>query len=209
MSQVSLTVVTNNALILLGSSSRISDIDGPGSLAQQARDLFPLIIPEVLAAHPWNFAVERTELPRENADPFSGEWPWRFQLPAGYLRWLPWDPEHELYFRGVEESGYLLTDDEGPITVRCIMPRPDLTKWAPLARSALVALTAFYLGDTVSAKAALVKKASDKYDELIGDAKRADGLASNTPQRPSAARLSHAVAAMQRGGGGDPARWHR
>lgn len=209
MSQVTLTTVTNNALILLGSTTRLTDIDGPGSLAAQARDLYPLLIPQVLAKHPWNFALERTEVPRENVDPLTGEWAYRFQLPAGYLRWLPWDEEDDDFFDGVEESGYILSNCEGPIVVRCIMPRWDLTTWSALALSALAALAATYLGETIAAKATVINRVSVMYDDLIGDAKRADGLASNKRRRPSPARLSNAVGAMQRGRGGDPARWHR
>ncbi len=209
MSQISLTTVTNNALILLGSSTRITDIDGPGSLAAQARDLYPILIPQLLAQHPWNFAVVRHELPRENTVELAGKWPWRFQLPADCVRWLPWDDEDPDHFHGVEESGYLIASHEGPIVIRCIMLVTDLTKWSALAVSALSALAAVYLAETVSAKQSLRDRIAGMYDDLISQAKRADGLASNMIHRPSAGRLSRAVGAMHRGYGGDPARWHR
>lgn len=212
MLPIGLTTIANNALILLASSRRIDDINQAGSVAAQARDLFPILIPAMLAMHPWNFALARAEVARSNAEPMAGAWPWQYDKPADCLRWLPWDREQPEFFRGVEEGRYFLTSHEGPIVVRYIANVDDVSRWSPLFVSALTAELAYHLAETVSASQSMRDRMEARRDNLIAEAKKADGLATNQPQRLRPENISNALAAMHRRGsgyGGDPRRWHR
>lgn len=209
MDHIGLTTIANGALILLGSVSRISSIDEVGSLPAQARDIFTMLIPEILESHPWNFAVTRSELPRENPDEFAGRWPWRFQLPADCLRWLPWDRADPAHFDGVEESGFLLSDDEGPITIRYIRNEKDPTRWSAGFRALVVAEMAYHLAATVADSQSARDRMERKAEAAILKAKRADGLAGTIRKRPAPHELSHSIRAMHGNTSGDPTRWHR
>lgn len=203
------TIIVNNALILLASSSRVDDINEVGSIAAQARDLLPIIIPSFMSKHPWNFALRRKEVPRTNLEPMGGRWPWRFDLPSDCLRWLPWDKEQPEYFDGVEEDGQLLCDSEGPIIVRYIFKNEDVSRWSALFIDLVSAELAVRMAKSVTASHSTYDRAVQERDNLLAEAKRADGLASNQTQRLRPHNLSNAIAAMHRRGGGDPRRWHR
>ena len=62
MAQPSEVRVVNRALVLLGTAQRITSLDDGTPLAQAALDLFEDVRDEVLADHPWNFAVRRAAL---------------------------------------------------------------------------------------------------------------------------------------------------
>ena len=208
MTQIGLTTLVNNALILLGSTRRIESFDY-GSLGSQASDLLAVLVPDLLAAHPWNFALCRADVPRENLEPALGDRPWRFQLPADCLRWLPWDREDSNYFDAVEEGDRLLACTPDPICIRYIRNVQDPTKWSAGFRALLTAEIAYALAETVSESQSQRDRMEQKAEKAIRAAKRADGLASQTHKRLSPARASNAVRAMQGGGRGDPARSHR
>lgn len=209
MLPIGLTTIVNNALILLASAVRVDDINGRGSIAAQARDILPIIIPSLLTDHPWNFALRRKEVARSNIDSMAGRWPWAFDLPADCLRWLPWDEEQPEYFDGVEESGQLLCDSEGPIVVRYIANEQDVSRWSPKFVDLVSAELGVRLANAVSASQSQYDRCVMERDNLLPTAKRLDGLASNQKQRLRPHNLSNAVAAMHRRSGGDPRRWHR
>lgn len=196
MLEIGLTTIVNNALILLASSDRIDDINGPSGLAAQARDILPLLIPDFLARHPWNFAVTRAEVSRSNADQMNGKWAWRYDLPADCLRWLPWEREDPDYFSGVEESSQLLSNHEGPILVRYIRNEQNIGKWSPLFTGVVTAEVAYQLAETVAASQSIRDRMEMRVEKGFIEARRVDGLASNQTARRRPENLSNAVRAM-------------
>lgn len=204
------TEMTNLALAWLGSSSRIANIEQAGAVAEAARNSLSIQVPAIQERHPWNCCVTRGAIPStSNVAAENDEYAWRYELANDCLRWLPWRPGDFHYFDAVQEGQFLLSNCEGPVTARWIRLEPDRTKWTPLLATAVTAQLAVDLAEAVSADQSVRDRMMALFDKTMADAQRSDALATGDTSRPAPAQLSRAVAAMRRGGRGDPARFHR
>lgn len=190
--------ILNKTLLLLGSAARISTADPDDS--GDARDLLALwdiARRAALALHPWNFAISRVRIERDADFLALGAGPaFRYRLPVGTcLRWLPWDRDNPDWFDAVEEGGFLLSDNEGPLIVRHITDVPDMSLWAPLFADvqAYTLALEFCQGKTQLSglRDRLTRERSDRLDEAY----RVDGAASpNRPAGPSTRQSRYAGA---------------
>lgn len=99
MAATSETAICNSALIKVG-ASRIIDLSDNSERAVLLQEQYHKLRDEVLAAHPWNFAIKRAELAPLVATPSFG-FGYQFQLPSDCLRVLETDyPPEEWNIEG-------------------------------------------------------------------------------------------------------------
>jgi hypothetical protein len=134
--------VCNAALARLG-EARIFDLEEDSAAGRACALNFPLARDEVLRAHWWNFATDRTAL-TQLAEPPQFGYAHAYQLPADCLRVLEVNGVSGTGEPGSEweiENGRLLTD-EARVVIRFIKQVTDLNLFDSLAREALIVLLA-------------------------------------------------------------------
>lgn len=183
MSVSSQTEIYNKAVMLLGSQETIGRHED-GGLAQSLTKFWNLSRRAALMLHPWNFAINRQILQRDpdNAPPFG--YANAFELPANCLRWLPWDEGSRYFFEGEEESGFLLSDEES-IHVRFIWDNEKVAAWSALFCQVMAYQLAFEFCEGKTQLRGLRNELRIDRDELLIEAKSADGLATGNRRRPN------------------------
>lgn len=196
--QPSLTRIVNRAAVRLGSARQISSIDEQSPLATAARAVLDDVRDELLASHPWNFAVRRA-LCAEVPDVGNAEYKRGFEKPADCLRWLPNRPDVDPYADIViEEDGVLLSNASAPLAIRYIARIEDPSKWSPGFNAAMAAQIALEVSPILTGEDGLSRKLQVSLERTIAQAKREDGLASGQRARTTPA-LSRWVAARDIG----------
>lgn len=195
---VTQTDIVNAAAALLGSSSRITNIEGADKLAIHARAVWDMTMRTLLADHPWNFAIERAHLNASAAPTFGYER--TFAKPATCLRLLPSriTDGSEIYYDGEVEGDYILTDAEAPLAVRFISSRyiNDCGRWPPhFAKAAGYAL-AMDLAEALTGSQGIDSKLTEKADAALRRAKRVDGLETQNGRRGAITRNSRWLGGM-------------
>lgn len=132
------TEIANRALSKLG-QPRVSNIDTVNiKSAQIIRNMWDMVRDEMLQAYPWNFAIARASLAKDASAP---EWGYnnRYTLPSDFLSLLEIYnfPQYSI------ESGYILTNDGGPLKIRYIKRVENTGNFDPLFSAALASKIAF------------------------------------------------------------------
>lgn len=193
------TAIARKALILIGSAARFETIEDASDA--DARDLLALwhmARPAALVLHPFNAAIRRTLIEREAGDAASHGPAYRFALPPDCLRWLPWSREDCEWFDAVEEGGYLLSDNEGPLYVRMIFDQVDVTRWPPLLRELMAYTLAMEFAQAKESMLGLTNILTQRRDAILIEAKRIDGLSSPNRRKGPSARNSRWAGARWR-----------
>lgn len=172
------TDIINKAVVLLGSSERLSNIDAGGANAANLRTLWGMARRSLLASHPWNFALKRAKLlpDADNAPEFG--YTNAFEVPEDCLRWLPWARGEKYYFEGEEEGDFILSD-ESAIYIRYITDVENEGKWSALFADAMAYQLAFEYCEGRTQMTGLRDRLKDDLDRKLGrpvSAKLADGL---------------------------------
>ncbi|MFZ5704916.1 MAG: hypothetical protein ACOY5R_06575 [Pseudomonadota bacterium] len=170
------TAAINAAAALIGSTSRIADIDQASALASAAKAIWDRTVDFVLCEQPWKPAVKRAMLNRLSEAPAFG-WSYQYQLPTDCLRWLPFAADDANYFEGEQEGNLILTNHEGPLPVRFIWRNIDLTSWTPGMYEALIRKLAKDLAEPLTALAGVSNRAEVEAERAIRAARRQNGLA--------------------------------
>lgn len=191
------TRIANRALILLGTATRIVSVADDKPLAKQVRDLWHESRRAALAAHPWNFALHRVQLNEAGTAPAFG-YARQFRLPPECLRWLPWPRDHELFFEGVEEGGYILSDAAAPLPLRCIRDVEDVGAWSAAFATFMAYQLAMDLADSATQFAAKAQDMAQARDIALEEAKKLDGLATGERTLGNKRYLSRWVTARTR-----------
>lgn len=179
------TSIVNAALAELGSTQRIQSIDDDTNVARDAKAVWDSTVRELLAEHPWNWAIGRTTLNAAAEAPDFG-YTYGYTLPADNLRWLPSSREDgDAHFEGVEEGGLLLSDAEAPLQVRYISETRGarVALWPPKFVRAMQLAIAAKLAEPLTQDESIKSDFEDKAEKALRKAKRADGLASNNRAR--------------------------
>lgn len=180
MTVISQVHIVNRALAMLGSVQRINNIDEGTSVADSARDLWPIARDELTADHPWNHAIARATLNEGAADEFGKA---TYALPANCLRWLPWAKGQEHYFDADNEGGLLIAESGLAPKIRYIRRHDEVSRWPPHFQSAMAARMAMELAEPITQSTSIVEDMRVKYEGSDGRggalarAKYADGLA--------------------------------
>jgi hypothetical protein len=175
--------ICNRALQKLG-AIRIDSITDTGSLA--ARELnaaFEFIRDSELRDHPWNFAIQRFQLAASGTAPSFGPSN-AYPLPTGWMRVLSPDPRFNGNDRDwIIEGNSILSDDDSPLDVRCVMQVTDTTKMDPLFREALSARIAYELCEKLTQSNEKRQAAAADYKEIISRAKKVNAI-EKVPEEP-------------------------
>lgn len=210
---VTQTEIVNAAAALLGSSERITSMDGAGNLAKHARAIWDMTVRALLTDHPWNFAIERAPMNAGPAPAFG--YANSYELPAGCLRLLSWGDGDGRGRVGEVEGGKVLTDAEGPLQARFISDRQisATQQWPAHFTQAVVATLAHRLCEALTGKQGLNDRLADNAQAALRRARRIDGLESQHSKRGGITRRSSWLTgqAINRGEDwtGDMAGWDR
>lgn len=194
------TAIVNAAAALLGSSQRITDIQGDSKLASCARAFWSISIRALLADHPWNFGIERALL---NAGP-APKWGFQrtFALPADCVRLLPSRiiDGREFYYDGEVEGSSILTNAEAPLAIRYISVETidNVQAWRATFAKAATYVLADDIAEDLTGSSGLSDKQSQKAEYWIKRAKRVDGLESQRGNRGPVTSRSRWVQSMHR-----------
>jgi len=120
----------NNALIFLGQPPIQSLTQSTPPAAVFAASLYNSTLDEVLRAHPWNFAIDRVELPPLATAPAYG-YQFAFQRPGDWLRTL------ETSATDFRHEGKRILANVSSLQLRYVRRETDLTVWDSLACAAL------------------------------------------------------------------------
>jgi hypothetical protein len=194
------TQIVRMAAIHIGDNASLQSINDGSALVSAFRDVWDMAIEATLVAHPWNPAVQTRPLDRDSVAPPDNRYAYRYDLsalPDGWLRWLPWARSDCDWFEGEEESGYLLTNEPGPLSVRYIWRNSDVSRWSPGMRLVMANRLAYW---TAFGRSQLLGVA-DRMETALGDtlieAKRLDGLSSGNVSRGHVTATSRFAAARR------------
>lgn len=189
--------IYNRALAQLGSVNRSSNTDDGKPWTDTLNELWDQAVRDLLAEHPWNFALARATLNLHQ----QTEDGWLFQLPADCIRWLPAPRGDRAYVCAAREGDYLLTGSESPPRIRYIAERADPSKWPPHFVSAMVYRLAMDAAEAITQSSSIVEDMRVKYQGPDGEggalasAKHKDGLETGDRERGNVETRSRALTA--------------
>lgn len=175
------TAIFNKAIVVLGSRESLLSPDEAIPSAQSLTALWDIARRSALCLHPWNFAIVRQRLTRDTEAPAFG-YAYRYKKPTELLRWLPWDSDDPYYFDGEEEGDFVLTDEE-EVYVRFIAENISVEKWPPLFVDVLAHTLALEYCEAKTGLKGLRTAIADARDDLLRQARKADGLATGKRKR--------------------------
>lgn len=162
--------IANLALTDLG-SQRITALTDATEHARKVNSVFAQTRQELLAEHPWNFAIKRANLGLLGSTPEFG-WSYQFSLPTDYLR-IANSPEVDPETDYVIEGGMLLADVNA-IKLRYVFDQTDTTKYSPKFVAAFAALLAARLAIPITNKQSIQEAMLKVYAVKLEDAKAID-----------------------------------
>lgn len=171
--------ICNLALTKVGNLTITALTDGTKE-ARACKVYYPLMRNELLAGHPWNFAMARADISALLLATPAFQWDFAYTVPADCLR--VW----ELYGTDAEwvvEQGQFLTNQEEEIFIRYIFKLEDSLKFSPsfdccLAQR-LAAELATKLADDKALRQALLQELYQKY---LPEAKMLNAHEGNGPE---------------------------
>lgn len=200
--------IYNRTLALLGSVSRVVNVDDGQAVTEALNALWPDAVRELLAEHPWNCAIRMARLNLLPATPAFGSGA-LYQLPTDCLRWLPWATGECDWFDGtVVANRQILVEGGGgaaaaQINVRYIALVDDPSAWSPHMVTAMGHLLAWHAAEPITQSASIatkMKEAWHGYDEESGAlarAKEKDGLETGGRSRGNVEAYSRALTAAR------------
>ncbi len=122
--------ICNSALAKVGQAP-ISSITQETRAAQIINSIFSLIQDELLACHPWNFALKRATLSPTSTTP-DFEFTYEFDIPSDCLRVLETETDTTMIGDSwVVEDGKILSNDD-EVSIRYIYRHENYNAWAPM-----------------------------------------------------------------------------
>lgn len=140
--------VANLALSLIGENDQLRDPDEDSAPARAVRAVWDRVRRAVLRDHPWNFAIERRTLPALNEAVIG--FTHAFLLPTGCLRFLEILEPLDIRDTYQIENGRILANAAGPIAVRYVADRTDVSTWDDLFIDAFAAKLAHQIADRIT-----------------------------------------------------------
>lgn len=160
--------IINLALTQIG-SARIASITEDSEQAKKANAVYDLIRDEVMAAHPWNFAIERTSLAVLDSTP-EFDYDYQFLLPSDCLRVLGTDAAKDDY----KVCGQNILYNSDSIKIKYIKKITDTTKYSPGFNIALSARLAAELAYPIADSRTLSEEMFKLYIDKLKIAKSQD-----------------------------------
>lgn len=167
--------ILSSALLELG-EDRIASADQDTERARVARDVYEVERDALLEEHPWNFAIRRVALARQDAAPAFGE-AYAYRLPADCLYVIAVDPDGAYRI----EDGALLTDMEA-VSVRYVRRVTNTAQMPPTFRVALATRIAARMAKKITGSGAEKERLEDLYRTRLRTAKGRDAMGGGTPE---------------------------
>lgn len=197
------TRIINAALVALGSGDMVSNINDGTRPARLAAAVWDEMVADMLACHPWNFAIRRATLNQVSGasapDMTDLEYKYAWTVPSDCARWLPWAVDDPAHFEGEQEGAYILTASAGPISIRYIRrDATDPTKWPPAFVTAATFKLAERIAEGMTQSTSIARDMADKAEMELRRAKRQDGMASGRDDRGAVVSRSEWLSARNR-----------
>lgn len=191
--------ICNSSLIKLGIKT-IIDFEDASNQAQVCKHQYPILRDEVLASHPWNFAIKRVQLPLLSSTPAFG-WDSEYQLPVDCLRVLhPSRREYELddYPFVIEGRKILRNSTDSPLNVKYIARITDVSFFSPQFSEALSLRLAADFGYALVQNRGVAEYFMSLYEQFMARARSSDAQEGT----PEDTRADIWIDARSRGTGG-------
>jgi hypothetical protein len=120
--------ICNSALIKVGQAP-ISSIDQDTRAAKTLKAVFELVQDEVMASHPWNFALKRVALTPTATTP-AYEYDYEYDLPNDCLRVLELESDIVMIDNNWIVEGRKLLSNDALINMRYIYRNEDYNSWS-------------------------------------------------------------------------------
>lgn len=168
--------ICNSALVKLG-CDRITSIGQSTKSAIILNGCYAQIRDSVLRAHPWNFAIKRTQLtPTVTVPPY--EYSYTYNLPSDYLRLL--DPELA-DTEYVIENGKILAN-ESTLNIRYIYQNTTESSWDYTFGEAMAWRLARELSYAMTQSVGVVEMCEKGYRAALAEARFFDAAEGVVPQ---------------------------
>ena len=131
---VTSTSICNSALSKIG-AERILSLDADNNRAKLLKEQYEKIRDELLYAHPWNFAIKRSQLAALVTAPLFG-FKFQFQLPSDCLRVIDTDMPKGADWK---VEGRFILCDSGELNIQYIKKETDTSKYTPAFAEVLAA----------------------------------------------------------------------
>jgi|GEM_PF-3230981 hypothetical protein len=77
--------IINNALTFLGNNP-VATLNLQNTVLQAMSSIYDLILPDIMAGHPWHFALRWEQLVEDPTEPLNPRWNYSYHLPADYIQ---------------------------------------------------------------------------------------------------------------------------
>ena len=164
--------IVNRALTLLGDRA-ITAFSDDRKVARLATRDFADERDDLIAAHPWNFAMARASLPANSTAP---EWEFvrAFDFPVDALRIITVNGEN-LGYEWHVEGRQIVTDLEAPVEIKYQRRVTDANLMPPFFREALAAKLAWGWAESITGSATIEKAKAEQYGVKLTSARTSDG----------------------------------
>ncbi len=171
--------IANDALVIVGAST-ISSLSDSSKEAIVMNSIYTKVRDQLLASHPWNFAMDRKSNVAADVSLPTGNWGWAyaFTLPAEVLRIWEIDDSEESWS---VESGILLTQ-YSPVSYRYIKRQTDTTKYSPYFERAFAYALALRSGFSLTQSATLIEQLQKLAASSLAEARSYDAQENSLQQ---------------------------
>jgi len=171
--------ICNLALLKMGNLS-ITALTDTTKEGRACNVLYPILRDELLASHPWNFAMSRADISAQVVPTPSFQWDYAYTIPADCLRvWEMYGSDAEW----VVEGGELLTNQDSEIYIRYIKLITETARFSPSFNNCLATrLGAELAGKLADDKALRTALLEELYKKHLPDAYAINALEGNQPR---------------------------
>lgn len=160
--------ICNSALALVGAEP-INTLSDSIKTARICNRIFDTLRDQLLAEHPWNFAIKRKALAQDATNPVFN-YSYRHTIPTDCLRVLDTNLGDADWAR---EEGYIVSNFSD-VKIKYLAKVTDISKWSEGFKEALAHKIAIYLAFSVVQSTTLSQALKQDYLLMVRNAKAQD-----------------------------------
>jgi hypothetical protein len=181
--------ICNRALQKLG-AERITSLTQDSENARECNVAYAAVRDAELRAHPWNFAIKRTQLAYDSTAPAFG-FSYAYTLPSDCLRLLPPDVAYNYNSHDWQIEGRkILTDDGAPLNIRYIARIEDTTLFDALFVESLACAIAQELCEKITQSNSKGQMIRNDYVMAIRSARKQNAFENISAEPPTDAWIT-------------------
>lgn len=165
--------ICNDALIILGAAT-ITSLSDDTKEARLCNEQYDKCRQQLLVAHPWNFAISRSEISSDASLPTgydnNPEWDYSFTLASNCLRVLELDDTDAPW---AVEGGKLFSTYD-PVNIKYIKNVTDTTIFSKNFEKALAYMIAYRIGYALTQSATLISVLKEEFEASVREARSFD-----------------------------------